>query len=88
MAGRQKGLAFATTPAGTWVQTERRVHEQWAKLSVSNPRAASVLHVLVSQMGLHNALVTSQANLAPRGWLLYCHPEKVARTTRAKLDPD
>jgi len=64
MAGRQKGLALATAPAGTWVQTERRAHEQWAKLSVSNPRAASILHVLVSQMGRHNALVTSQANLA------------------------
>ena len=64
MTARQKGQALATAPAGTWVQTERRAHEQWAKLSVSNPRAASVLHVLVSQMERHNALVASQANLA------------------------
>jgi hypothetical protein len=64
MAERQEGLALAEAPGGAWVQTERRAHEQWAKLSVSSPRAASVLHVLVSQIGRHNALVTSQANLA------------------------
>src|SRR3546814_11386057 len=33
-------------------------------LSISNPRAASVLHVLVAQMGRHNAIVASQATLA------------------------
>ena len=64
MAAREKGLALATAPRGTWVQTERRAHELWAQLSVTNPRAASVLHVLVSQMGRHNALITSQATLA------------------------
>lgn len=64
MAARQKGLALATAPAGTWVQTDRSAHEKWAKLAVANPRAASVLHVLVAQMGRHNALVTSQSNFA------------------------
>lgn len=64
MAKRERALALATKPGGTWVQTERRAHEQWAKLSVSNPRAASILHVIVSQMGRSNALVASQANLA------------------------
>jgi hypothetical protein len=38
--------------------------EKFSKLSVRNPRAASILAVLISQMGRHNALVTSQQTLA------------------------
>lgn len=64
MAGRKRELGLVTSPGGTWVQTERAAHERWAKLSVANPRAASILHVIISQMGRHNALVVSQANLA------------------------
>jgi hypothetical protein len=64
MAVKNKGLAIATAPNGTWVQTERKAHELWAKLSIANPRAASVLHVMISQIGRNNALVTSQGNLA------------------------
>jgi Firmicute plasmid replication protein (RepL) len=64
MVAKAKGLAIATAPSGTWVQTERKAHEQWAKLAVANPRAASVLHVMVAQLGRNNALVASQANLA------------------------
>ena len=64
MPVKQKGLALATAPGGTWVQTDRSAHEQWALLSIANPRAASVLHVLVAQMGRHNAIVSSQATLA------------------------
>lgn len=64
MPVKQKGLALATAPGGTWVQTDRSAHEKWAMLSISNPRAASVLHVLVAQMGRHNAIVASQATLA------------------------
>lgn len=64
MAAKDKGLSIATSPSGTWVQTERKAHEKWAKLAVANPRAASVLHVMVAQLGRNNALVTSQGNLA------------------------
>lgn len=63
-AGRAKSLALATSPGGTWVQTERAAHEKWAKLAVGNPRAAALLHVIISQMGRHNALIASQTNLA------------------------
>lgn len=62
MSDRQLGLT--TPPGGTWVQTDRKAHEQWAKLAVANPRACSLMHVLVAQMGRHNALVVSQTALA------------------------
>ncbi|MBJ7527141.1 MAG: helix-turn-helix domain-containing protein, partial [Sphingomonadaceae bacterium] len=55
---------MTTTPGGTWVQTDRVAHERWAQLAVANPRASSVLHVLVAQMGRHNAIVASQTTLA------------------------
>lgn len=46
------------------MQTELAAHEQWAKLSVTNPRASSVLHVLLARMGRSNAVVASQKTLA------------------------
>ena len=66
MAGKAKerGLALATAPSGTWVQTERKAHEQWARLITLNPKAATLLHVMVSQMGRNNAIVASQGTLA------------------------
>ncbi len=62
--GREKGLALATAPTGTWVQTERAAHEKWARLAINHPRASSVLHVMISQLGRHNALIASLPNLA------------------------
>src|SRR4051794_2665060 len=64
MAERQRQVGLTTAPGGSWVQTERVGHEKWAKLSVSHPRASALLHVIVSQMGRHNALIVSHANLA------------------------
>lgn len=57
-------LSVATPPTGTWLQTERAAHERWALLAMEHPRAAALLHVIVARMGRHNALVTSQENLA------------------------
>ena len=48
---------------GRWVQTERKAHEAWAALLRKSPRAAELLHVLVAQMGEHNAVVVSQGTL-------------------------
>lgn len=62
--GRTKQLGLTTEPGGTWVQVERAAMERWSKLAVSNPRAASVMMLITSQMGRHNALVVSQATLA------------------------
>lgn len=75
MAGaREKQVGLTTAPGGTWVQTDRAAHERWAMLAIQNPRASSVLHVIVAQMGRHNALITSQKNLA-----------RVANCSRATL---
>lgn len=56
------------TPANygrnTWVQTERKAHEQWAALTVRSPRAAAIMHLLVANMGHQNAVVISQKTLA------------------------
>lgn len=49
---------------GTWVQTERKAHEAWARLIARKPRAAMLLHHLVAHMGQQNAVVVSQKTLA------------------------
>lgn len=59
----EKFPAPRQTP-GNWVQTERKAHEAWANLIGKNANAARVMHVLVSQLGEHNAVVISQKNLA------------------------
>jgi len=61
---RPRELGVTTKPGGTWVQTERAAHERWAKMAVSQPRASALLHVILAEMGRHNALVASQATLA------------------------
>ena len=59
MQPKQRNLGLTTAPGGTWVQTDRAAHEAWAKLIGTHPRAAALLHVLVANMGRHNALVAS-----------------------------
>lgn len=63
-AGREKQVGLTTAPGGSWVQVERAALERWSILAAENPRAASVMMVLVAQMGRHNAIVVSQSNLA------------------------
>jgi DNA-binding transcriptional MocR family regulator len=64
MDRRKTSVQIATDPGGSWVQVERAAMESWAKLAVENRRAASVMMVIVAQMGRHNALVVSQKTLA------------------------
>lgn len=64
MATRAKSLQISTEPGGTWVQTDRSSHEKWARLAMANPRASSLLHMLIAQMGRNNAVVASQASIA------------------------
>lgn len=63
-AERARQIGLTTAPTGTWVQTERQSHEKWAKLIAENPRAGALMHVIVGNMGRHNALVASQKTLA------------------------
>ena len=62
--GRPRELGLTTKPTGTWVQTDRAAHERWASLTLSHPRAAALLHLMVARMGRNNALVVSQQTLA------------------------
>ena len=48
---------------GTWVQTERAAHEEWAQLIIRAPKAAAVMHILTARMGDNNAVVISQREL-------------------------
>ncbi len=55
----------AISKNNTWVQTERRAHESWSDLCIKSPRAAAMLHRLVSLMQPHgNVVVISMADLA------------------------
>jgi hypothetical protein len=56
--------APAENKPGQWVQTERKAHEDWANLIGRKPKAAMLLHHLVSKMGQQNAVVVSQKTLA------------------------
>lgn len=49
---------------GTFVQTERAVHELWAKFAVKKPVASGVLHYLAANVGRHNAVIVSQKVIA------------------------
>lgn len=51
-------------PKGSWVQTDRKTHEAWARLGARSPMASALLHALVSKVGQHNAVAISQATLA------------------------
>jgi hypothetical protein len=55
---------MASNIRGTWVQTERKAHEEWAKLISSSPKAAALLHVLVANMDKKAAIVVSHKVLA------------------------
>lgn len=58
------GLPAKPKHVGTWVQTERKAHEAWARLTLKKPSAAAVLHHLCSLMGGRNAVVMPQHVLA------------------------
>lgn len=49
---------------GTWVQTERKAHEEWAALIGKKPKAAQLLHLLVANMDKRGAVIVSQKVLA------------------------
>jgi hypothetical protein len=83
MSKRERELSIATRPAGTWVQTERSAHERWAKMAVTQPRASALLHVILAQMGRHNALVASQKTLAA---LANCSVSTLKRSLEALRD--
>lgn len=55
---KEQTLAAGPKPK-TWVQTDRKAHEDWALLIAKKPRAAQLLHVLVAHMGHKNAVVAS-----------------------------
>lgn len=69
-------LQIAAPPTGTWVQIDRAALERWGRLTGAHPRASQLLQVMVSNMGRHNALVTSQATLAN---LLGCSVRTIQR---------
>jgi len=47
-----------------FVQTELKIHEDWAKLTLNKPYAAALMHLLTSRVGNHNAVVASYPTLA------------------------
>lgn len=63
---------------GSWIQTQRAAHEQWAQfLALRGATAASrVMHLLLARMSDHNAVVVSQKTLAA---LLQCDERTVRR---------
>ena len=67
------------SPVGTWVQTDRKAHEEWARLIARSPKAGGLLHILAAQVGDHNAVVASQKVLAE---LLGVHVNTIANAVK------
>lgn len=63
MADLTPGLS---RPHGTWIQTERKAHEEWAQfLTIRGSTAASrVLHLILARMTSGNAYIISQSEMA------------------------
>jgi hypothetical protein len=75
-------LGLATLPEkkhSTWVQTERKAHEAWAKLVTASPRAAALLHQLVAHMDESAAVVATYSTLAK---MCGCSPETIKRAIK------
>lgn len=83
MQKHSRQIGLTTAPNGTWVQTERAAHERWAKLIGSHPKAAALMHVIVGNMGRHNALVASIPNLQK---LMGCSRNTVIRAISTLKD--
>lgn len=75
---KQIGRA-ATPPNNTFVMTERRGHEAWARLTMESPRAGMLLHVLVSRVGPQNMVIASQKTLAR---LIGCNERTIRRAIK------
>jgi hypothetical protein len=80
-SGDTMSLPIKAENKGSWVQTERKAHEDFAILIGKNPKAASIMHLLVARMGDHNAVVISQKTLAK---LLGC-TDRTVRTAMTEL---
>ena len=82
MQHRRQQLSPPLAPAGTWIQTERALHERWAQfLGLRGATAASrVMHLLLARLrdvdGTHNAVVISNRTLAR---LLGCDERTIRR---------
>lgn len=79
---KQIGRA-ATPPNMTFVMTERKGHEAWARLTMQSPRAGMLLHVLVARIGPQNMVIASQKTLAK---LLGCNERTVRRAIKDLVD--
>lgn len=53
-----------TAIKGSFVQTERKAHEEWAALIARKPRAAQLLHLIIAHMDQRGALIASQNTLS------------------------
>jgi hypothetical protein len=69
----------AHTKRMTWVQTDKKTHEEWGRLAVKKPAAAGLLHILVSKMGNQNAIVVSQELISK---LMGCSVSTVKRAIK------
>lgn len=79
---RQLGSPVGSGP-GHWVQTDRKAHEAWSKLTMRSPRAAAVMHRLVAMMGHQNAVVISMKTLAKS---MLCNERTVRRAIDDLVD--
>lgn len=67
---------------GHFVQTDRATHEAWAQFSVRRPSASGVLHLLVANVGAHNAVVIGHKTIAKALGI----SDRTVRTAIAELE--
>jgi len=74
---RKAGKLTAQSNAGRWVQTDRAVHEAWARLCVKKPKAGALVHLLTAHMERGDNTVVMSQNLMAK--LMGCSVDTVKR---------
>lgn len=73
----------AVSAQQAFVQTERKAHADWGRLSIRAPVASAIMHHLIHLMDKQNAVVVSQKTLAA---LVGCHINSVGKAVKLLRD--
>lgn len=68
---------------GQWVQTDRAVHEAWARLYLKKPKAGALAHLLIAHMESGNTVVMSQKLMAK---MMDCSTDTIQRAIKVLVD--
>lgn len=81
---RKPGRSVSQSNAGRWVQTDRAVHEAWARLCVKKPKAGALVHLLTAHMERGDNTVVLSHNLMAK--MMGCSTDTIKRAIKALVE--